>query len=110
MSNLYIVNQHLQFPPLSPIEPSTSSYIHVAAEVDNRPPLLPGSRRKKQVIARCKALCQHLPSMPDVLEASVFRAPVVPSGRGEFLKRKPGSVRSARYDLATPGMHPPRDR
>jgi hypothetical protein len=97
---LNIVNDHLAFPKVSLIEPSPSHYIHVAAELDARPAFLPASRRKTGVIERCKLLCERLQSLSGVIEATVFTALLVPPGRGEFLKKREGQVRVARYDLA----------
>ena len=99
MPALRIVNSHLQFPTVTLVEPSPSFFIQIAAEIDSRVAFLPGSRRKRQTLVRCKALCQCLLSMPDVLDASVFRAFLVPLGRGAFLKRSPLAVRRARYDV-----------
>lgn len=99
-TKLNIVNQHLKFPKVSLIDPSASFFIQIAAELDRRPAFFPNSRRKKQVITRCKTLCRQLRAMSGVVDASVFNALLVPPGRGEFLKKRPGKVHVARYDLA----------
>lgn len=99
-SKLTVVSQHLKFPTVSLVEPSSSYFIHIAAEVDGRPDFFPSSRHKKQVIALCKSQCQKLRSVDGVLEASVFNAFLVAPGRGEFIKKRPGKVHVARYDLA----------
>lgn len=96
---LEIVNPHLRFSPVTLIDPSPSCFIHLAAEIDARPAFLPDSRRKRRLISRCKAGVRRLCSIPGVLEGAVFNAILVPPGRGEFLKRRPGH-RAARYDLA----------
>ena len=40
-SALKIVNEYLRFPRVSLIEPSSSHLVHIAAEIDRRPPFLP---------------------------------------------------------------------
>ena len=44
---LTIVNPHLHFPRVSLIEPSSSHFVHIASEIDKRPPFLPSSRAKR---------------------------------------------------------------
>ncbi len=52
--NLTIVNADARFPRVDLVEPASSGYLHLAAEVDGRPPFLPNSRRKRELIERCK--------------------------------------------------------
>ena len=87
-SELTIVNQHLKFPTVSLIEPSSSAFIQIAAEIDARPAFFPTSRRKNQAIARCKELGKQLQSTSGVSDVSVFKAILVPPGRGEFVEKR----------------------
>ena len=63
-----------QFPRVKLAEPLPSGFVHIAAEVDARPPFLPNSRRKRRLIARCKECCRRLEGEPAVLSAVVFDA------------------------------------
>lgn len=94
------VDEGSRFPRVKLAEPLPSGFVHVAAEVDARPPILPSSREKRRLLARCKERCRQLEEDPDVLSAVAFDALVAPPGRGEFLKRRPGKVHVARFDLA----------
>ena len=93
-------NKRAKFPRVKLAEPLPSGFVHIAAEVDARPPFLPNSRKKRRLLARCKGWCRQLEEDPDVLSAVVFDALVATPGRGEFLKRRPGKVHVARFDLA----------
>ena len=97
---LEAVDADARFPRVRLKEPLPSGFIHVAAEVDARPPFLPNSRKKRRLLARCKEWCRRLEGDPAVLSAIVFDALVAPPGRGEFLKRRKGKVHVARFDLA----------
>ena len=101
MSNaLTVVNQHLQFPPVTLIEQTTSVYLHIAAEVDKRLAFLPDSRAKKQAIAGCKRWCAQLATEPGVVDASVFTAILVPPIPEDFLAKRRDSVHVARFDFS----------
>ena len=89
-----------RFPRVKLAEPLPSGFVHVAAEVDARPPFLPNSRKKRQLLACCKEWCRQLEDEAEVLDAVVFDALVATPGRGEFLKKRPGKVHVARFDLA----------
>lgn len=95
-----MVNEDAGFPQVKLVEPAPSGYVHLAAEVDGRPPFLPNSQKKRELIARCKRLCRQLEADPGVLSAVVFDALLIPPGRGEFLKKLPGKTHVARFDLA----------
>jgi hypothetical protein len=99
-SELNIVNEHLHFPKVTLTEPSPSMFIHIAAEIESRLPIFPGSRTKKDLIAQCKVWCDQLEKEPGVIDASVFNVLLIPPGRGEFIKQRPGKVHIARFDLA----------
>lgn len=93
-------NKGARFPQVKLAEPLPSGFVHIAAEVDPRPPFLPNSRKKRQLIARCKQWCRRLEGESEVLGAVVFDAFVATPGKGEFLERRPGEVHVARFDLA----------
>jgi hypothetical protein len=63
-----------RFPRVKLAEPLPSGFVHVAAEVDARPPFLPNSRTKRQLLACCKEWCRQLEDEPEVLDAVVFDA------------------------------------
>ena len=99
---MQIVNDHLRFPQAPLVEPTTSGFIHFAAEVDRRPPFLYvwESRRKRALLARCKELARRLERLDEVLSAVVFKAVFIPPGRGRFLRQRRGKVHIARFDIA----------
>src|SRR5262249_29037294 len=89
-TKLTIVNEQLHFPKVALVEPSRSGYIHIAAEVDHRPPFLPGSKTKRDLIRNCKQWCKELEQQAGVVSAIVLRASIIPPGRGDFLKQREG--------------------
>ncbi|MGH8473153.1 MAG: hypothetical protein ACREVJ_12010, partial [Gammaproteobacteria bacterium] len=97
---LTIVNENERFPKVPALmEPTTSGYILDAAMVDRRPPFLPNSRKKRELISLLKRRCQELEGDPNVVSAVVFEAVIIPPGRGEFIKQR-RKARIARFDLA----------
>ena len=96
---LNVVNEHLHYPKVTLTDPSTSGYLHIAAEIDKRLPFLPNSSRKKRLITRCKAWCEQLRNLPEVVNAVVFDALIIPPGRGTFLEENADEVHIARFDL-----------
>ena len=89
-----------RFPPARLVEPTTSGYLLVAAEVDRRRPMfLPNSRAKRSLLRRVKGLLPGLRADDRVLDAVAFDGLLAPPGRGELLKQRPG-VQVARFDLA----------
>lgn len=97
---LRIVNAELRFPRVDLIEPSASRFIHIAAEIESRPPFLPDSSAKKQVLAKAKDACTRLAREPGVESAAVFTAILVPPGLGEYAKQRADRLHIARFDLA----------
>src|SRR3954471_4735769 len=101
---LRIVNAELRFPRVDLIEPSASRFIHVAAEIESRPPFLPDSGAKKQLLAKAKDACSRLAREPGVRDAAVFTAIIVLPGLGEYAKQhaedRGGRLHIARFDLA----------
>ncbi|MEH6705284.1 MAG: hypothetical protein V7691_10845 [Galbibacter orientalis] len=55
-TNLKVVNNHLNYDKVSLVKPSTSSYIHIAAEIDkkNIPFFLTSSSKKKDSLHNVK--------------------------------------------------------
>lgn len=100
VNDLQIVGPRDRFPEVSLIEPARSGYLLLAAEVDRRPPFgfFIESGRKKRVIQSLKTLAQSLRDADNVLDATVFKALVIPPGRGAFLKKRP-EVEIARFDV-----------
>lgn len=81
------------------VEPVTSGFIQIAAEVEHRPPFLPAGGAKRALLADCKRLCRDLAARDGVLSAVTFRSALVPPGRGAFLARHP-EVHVAGFDVA----------
>lgn len=98
-SELHVVNQQLRFPAVTLVEPTTSSYLHIAAEVDRRPPFLPISRAKRDLLARCKAWCAQLAGEAGVIDTAVFTAVLIPPIPKSALAGRRGAVHVARFDL-----------
>lgn len=99
-NTLRIVGPKNQFPEVSLMAPTQSGYLLLAAEVDHRPPIgfFIQSRHKTRLIQSFKTLAQTLRGNDDVLDASVFKALIIPPGRGAFLKERP-DVEIARFDV-----------
>jgi hypothetical protein len=97
---LKVKDEGARFPKATLVAPAASGYIQLAAEVDRRPPFFPNSRRKRALISVIKEWCRQLEADPGVVSAVVFDVLLIPPGRGEFLKRRPGKVHVARFDLA----------
>ena len=83
---LQIVGPKNTFPEVSLIEPTQSGYLLLAIEVDHRPPIgfFVESGWKKTLLAQLKSFSIALAKSDDVLDASVFKALIVPPGRGAF--------------------------
>ena len=88
------------FPRVELAEPSTAGFVLLAFEVDRRPGLLYfwQSRRKKRMLARLNALAHGLELRDTVEQARVFRALMVPPGRGRSEKSNT-AVPDARFDV-----------
>ena len=102
MSNqLQIVNQQLRFPKVSLKEPSTNFYFYIGAEIDRSPiPLfLTTSSKKQALLEQVKRWCQQLEKENDVISAVVFKAQIIPPGRGKFIEQRKDKVHIARFDL-----------
>jgi hypothetical protein len=88
-----------RFPQARLVEPTSSGYLLLAAEVDRRPMFLPDSRPKRRLSRRVKQQLSTLKADDRVLEANLFDGLPTPARRGELLKQRP-DVPVARFDLA----------
>lgn len=97
---LKIVGPTERYPKVTLVEPSRSGYLLLALEVDRRPPagFFIESRAKKEIIKRLKAFADDLVAAHGAREATVFKAVLIPPGRGAYLKRRP-DIPVARYDV-----------
>ncbi len=101
-NNFRIVNEHLKFKKVSLVEPSKNLYLHIAAEIDYSPfPFfLTTSVKKKSIISQSKEWCRQLETEGGVISAVVFKATLIPPGKGKFLKERLDTVQLAKYDFA----------
>ena len=94
-----IVNEQLNYPKAPLLPPAWSGYILLAAEVDRRRRLfLWESHRKKRLISKCKELARKIAAVEAIISADVFKAILIPPGRGAFLRQRP-QVHVARFDV-----------
>lgn len=100
--SLTFVNEHLKFQKVNLIDPATSFYLHLAAEVDRSraPFFFTSSKSKKRLIAQCRQWCAEIQKEIGVISAVVFKASLIPPGRGKFLEQRLGKVYIAKFDLA----------
>jgi len=102
MPQLNIVNQHLHFEKVLLIEPSKNHFLHIAAEIDT--PLfltfIFTSVQKKQIIEQGKQWCKHLEDDMEIVNATVFKARLIPPGQGKFIEKRKDQVHIARFDFA----------
>lgn len=101
-----IVNEHLNPAPAELEPPTPTGYLLLAAEIDRRPMVLPGSRAKSRLLAELKAAAAALPAACDgaVVRATAFRgfAHLVFGENHRLLRRAvaAGRLRArARYDV-----------
>jgi len=97
---LKIVGPKNKFPEVSLIEPAQSGYLLLAIEIDHRPAIgfFLESDVKKKLLGRLKTFAQRLRAADDVLDATVFKALIIPPGRGAFLNKRP-EVKIAKFDV-----------
>ena len=98
---LKVVNHHLNYQKVTLKETSTSSYIHIAAEIDRKslPFYLINSAKKKQLITQCKTWCSTLEKVDGVIEVNLFQAGLIPPGRGKYIKENSDRIHRARFDF-----------
>jgi hypothetical protein len=101
-NKLNIVNQHLKFKKVVLVEPTKSFYLHIAAEIDHShfPFFLFTSSKKKRIIEQSKKWCDLLRQDKNVISAIVFKATIIPPGRGKFIKERKDKVQIAKFDFA----------
>jgi hypothetical protein len=81
------------------VEPATSGYLLLAAEVDSQP-LLWTSRTKRYLIEDARSWCASVAGDAGILEAVTFKALLIPPiGEAAFLRRRPREFHRARFDL-----------
>ncbi|MEP3116214.1 hypothetical protein [Nisaea sp.] len=97
---LQIVGPKNKFPEVSLIEPAQSGYLLLAIEVDHRPSIgfFVESKAKKKLLGTLKALAQKLGTTDAGFDATVFKAVIIPPGRGAFLNKRP-EVKIAKFDV-----------
>lgn len=98
--SITVVNPKLKFDKVSLVEPTTHHYILLAAEVDTSvlPFFLFTSRKKKDLLNRCKTKCREIEKISGVASAVTFTARLIPPGKGKLLKERP-QIHVARYDV-----------
>ncbi|MBO6717995.1 MAG: hypothetical protein JJ913_08575 [Rhizobiaceae bacterium] len=89
------------FPTVTLEEPNGRGYILLAGEVDRRLPIayFIESKAKKALIYDLKAMLPKLTGLEAVEEATLFKALIIPPGRGAYLRKRP-ETHIARFDLA----------
>ena len=98
--NLNIVGESPGYPKVSLIEPASSVYIHIAAEVDRRLPFFWSSKNKRRLIKNCKSWCEELKKITGVKEATIFKALIIPSYSGSYVMERIDTAHIARFDFA----------
>lgn len=81
------------------VAPTPHGYLLLAVETGRRPVWLPAAADKRRFLRSAVRAAAELRATPDVLDATVFDAILIPPGRGRFLRRRPGEFHPARYDV-----------
>ena len=100
LEGLTIVGDRGRFPKVTLVEPTKSGYLLLAAEVDHRPPFMFGleSSKKRKAKSVLKAAASEFRNAPGLIDATVFKALLLPPGRKP--SRKAGqNIAPARFDL-----------
>ncbi len=96
-----LVNPDPRYGRVQLIEPTTLGYLHLAAEVQPRLPVLPTSRRKQAFLARLKQLARPLAQVDTVQRVTVYDAiGMPPLERLPGVRERTGTIRVARFDVA----------
>ena len=99
-----IVHPSPRYAPAALLEPSTSGYLHFAAEVNppQRPgPLLYRGREKRELLARLGELARRLEREAAVEKATVLEAVAIPPlSRFPYVREHAGEIRLPRFDVA----------
>ncbi len=100
---LQIVNPDPRYAPAALLEPATSGYIHIGAEV--RPPPRPGpllfrGRAKRHLLATLDELARRLERERAVEKVTVYEAVAIPPfSRFPYVKDRAGEIRFPRFDV-----------
>lgn len=99
-TNISIAHPKLTFDKVSLVEPSGHHYLLLAAEIDTSP--LPfflfTSTKKKELLKYSKSVCREIEHIDGVVSAVVFKASLIPPGKGKLLEERP-EVHIAKYDV-----------
>jgi hypothetical protein len=103
-TELQLVYTDRNYPPVKLIEPTTLSYIHIAAEVQPRSLpfslFMPQARQKSELLTELKALAHPLEQLDVVEKVTVFHAGAMPQiQRLPYIKRRKDSIRIPRFDI-----------
>jgi hypothetical protein len=103
-TELQLVYTDRNYPPVKLIEPTTLSYIHIAAEVQPRSLpfslFMPQARQKSELLTELKALAHPLEQLDAVEKVTVFHASAMPRiERLPYVKRRKDSIRIPRFDI-----------
>ena len=103
-TELQLVYTDRHYPPVKLIEPTTLSYIHIAAEVQPRSLpfslFMPQRREKSELLIELKALAQSLEQLDAVEKVTVFHAgAMLPIERLPYIKQRKDSLRIPRFDI-----------
>ena len=95
-----LIDRDPRFPPATLMEPTAAGFFLIAAEIDHRPPFLYRLRSRAKIAAldAMRRAARALATREDVTSARLFRALLIPPGRGALLKRRP-DVPVARFDV-----------
>jgi len=103
-TELQLVYTDRKYPPVKLIEPTTLSYIHIAAEVQPRALpfslFMPQGRKKSELLTELKALAHRLEQLDAVEKVTVFHASVLlPIERLPYIKQRKDAIRIPRFDI-----------
>ena len=99
---LHLVNPDARYPKARLVEPTPLGYIYLAARVrPGRSPLVLPNAGRSRLLARLKELAQELERVEGVVEATAFRAIVMPPTAkfSAYLKERGDSIEVARFDV-----------
>lgn len=90
----------MKFDKVSLVEPSDHHFLLLSAGVDRSalPFFLFTSSKKKQLLKYSKSACRELELIDGVESAVVFKASLIPPGKGKLLEERP-EVHIAKYDV-----------
>jgi hypothetical protein len=97
-----IVNADFGYPQARLIEPTTLGYLYVAATVRPGPlPLVLPSAERAGLLVRLKGIARQLARLDAVVDATIFRAIVMPPTArfSAYLKERGASLHVANYDV-----------